>query len=190
MLADERLRDLLAAFASPTPTPAGGSASALASAVGVSLLMMAAGLPRTREGSDEDRRLLTAASVALTSLQHALSDAIDRDADAYARVVSARGQERQPAIAAAIEVLLQVMRWSAEALKVAAVVAARCHRPAWSDVRVGIDLLHAGLAGARSSALANLRDVSDERSVDLVRAEIDRLTEEAAAAIEAAGSEP
>jgi formiminotetrahydrofolate cyclodeaminase len=186
MLADERLRDLLAAFASPTPTPAGGSASALASAVGVSLLMMAASLPRTRAGSDEDRRLLTAASVALTNLQQALSNAVDRDADAYARVVSARGDARRSAIAAVIDVPLQVMRWSSEALQVAAVVAARCHRPASSDVRVGIELLHAGLAGARSTARANLRSVSDTRSVDLVRAEIDRLSEEAGAAIDAA----
>jgi formiminotetrahydrofolate cyclodeaminase len=190
MLADERLRDVLAAFASPTPTPAGGSASALASAVGVSLLLMAARLPKTRAGSDEDRRLLTEAAVALTRLQQALSEAIDRDADAYARLVSARGRARHAAIAAAIDVPLQVMRWSSDALKVAAVVAARCHPPASSDVRVGIDLLHAGLSGARSSALANLPGVSDERSVGLLRAEIDRLSEEAGAAIEAARAEP
>jgi formiminotetrahydrofolate cyclodeaminase len=189
MLADERLRDVLAAFASPTPTPAGGSASALASAVGVSLLMMAAALPKTRGGSDQDRRLLSAASVTLARLQQQLTDAIDRDADAYARVVSARGDRRQPAIAAAIDVPLQVLRWSSEALQVGAVVAARCHRPAVSDVRVGIDLLHAGLAGARSSARANLPSVSDERSVDRTQAEIERLSDEAGAAIEAALAE-
>jgi formiminotetrahydrofolate cyclodeaminase len=186
MLADARLRDVLAAFASPAPTPAGGSASALASAVGVSLLMMAASLPRTRDGSDEDRRLLTAVLPALTSLQQQLSDAIDRDADAYARVVSARGDQRQAAIAAAIDVPLQVMRWSLEALKVAAVVAARCHRPASSDVRVGIELLDAGLTGARSSVRANLGSVGDEQSIELLRAEVARLSDEAGAAVEAA----
>ena len=63
------LRDLLTAFSSPDPTPGGGSASALASAVGASLLMMVAGLAKTRNGSDEDRAALAAASGALASIR-------------------------------------------------------------------------------------------------------------------------
>ena len=57
-----RSRDLLTAFSSADPTPGGGSASALASAVGASLLMMVAGLPKTRAGSDEDRAALASAA--------------------------------------------------------------------------------------------------------------------------------
>ena len=49
-LIDRTLRDLLSAFSAPDPTPGGGSAAALASAVGVSLLMMVAGLAKTRNG--------------------------------------------------------------------------------------------------------------------------------------------
>jgi formiminotetrahydrofolate cyclodeaminase len=181
MLADTPLKAVLDEFASPQPTPAGGSASALASAVGVSLLMMAANLPKTRSGSDEDRRLLTAAGLALTTLQHHLTSAIDSDAEAYAQVVSARGAARQEAIKAATDVPIQVMQWSLEALKAARTVAARCHRPASSDVSVSIDLLRAGFAGARSSARDNLHAVSDARHVEAVRDEIDRLSAEAAA---------
>ena len=183
-LADEPLRDLLAAFASPSPAPAGGSASALASAVGVSLLTMAATLPRTRDGSDEDRQLLTAVSLVLGDLQHRLIDAIDQDAEAYRQVVSSRGAARQDAIAKAIDVPLEVMRLSTEALHAAPVVAARCHRPASSDVRVGVGLVRAGFAGARSSVQANLRGVGDVRYREAVEAEVDRLSNAAGVALD------
>jgi formiminotetrahydrofolate cyclodeaminase len=185
MLADQPLKDVLAAFASAAPTPAGGSASALASALGVSLLMMAATLPRTRSGSGEDRRLLNAASVSLPGLQHQLTDAIDQDAKAYGQVASAHGAALQDAIKGAIDVPLEVMRLSAEALRTAPIVAARCHRAASSDVGVGIDLLRAGFAGARSTAEANLRRVSDEQYLKAVRAEISRLSNEAGVPVEA-----
>src|SRR6185503_15521880 len=88
-LADAPLRDLLAAFSSPDPTPGGGSASALASAVGASLLMMVAGLPKTRTGSDAERAALTAASAALDAIRARLTGAIDADAGAYDQVVAA-----------------------------------------------------------------------------------------------------
>ena len=48
------LPDLLDAFASNEPVPGGGSAAALAGAVGVSLLVMGAGLPKTRTGAPEE----------------------------------------------------------------------------------------------------------------------------------------
>ena len=70
------------AFAAPDPTPGGGSASAVASAIGVSLLTMVAGLPRTRTGSDEDRAALTGAATALTAVQQQLTEAIDLDTTA------------------------------------------------------------------------------------------------------------
>ena len=185
MLADQSLKKVLAAFGSPAPTPAGGSASALASALGVALLMMAATLPRTRSGSDEDRRLLSAAVVPLRGFQQPLTDAIDQDAEAYRQVISARDAALPDAIKGAIDVPLQVMRLSAEALKIAPVVAARCYRAASSDAGVGINLLRAGFAGARSSAEANLRRVSDERYLEAVRAEISRLSTEAGVPVDA-----
>src|SRR3954454_18063645 len=89
MLLDDSVRDLLAAFSSPDPTPGGGSASALAAAVGASLLMMVAGLPKTRTGAAEEREALTASAAGLARLREALMEAIDRDAAAYDEVVAA-----------------------------------------------------------------------------------------------------
>src|SRR4051812_41401769 len=89
MLVDRTVRDLLGSFSAPEPTPGGGSASALASALGVSLLLMVAGLEKTRHGSDDDRAALASASGTLAAIRDELTGAIDADAGAYDRVVSA-----------------------------------------------------------------------------------------------------
>src|ERR1700674_984538 len=89
MLADQSVRDLLAAFSSSAPTPGGGSASALASAIGASLLLMVAALPRTRSGSEEDRSAMAAATAALAGVRDRLTAAIDGDTIAYDQVVAA-----------------------------------------------------------------------------------------------------
>src|SRR5574342_1368552 len=81
--------ELLDAFASNQPVPGGGSAAALAGAVGTSLLIMVAGLPKTRTGAQSERDFLDAAAVRLRPLRLTLTDLIDRDSDAYAGVVSA-----------------------------------------------------------------------------------------------------
>lgn len=186
MLADKPFRELLAAFAAPVPTPAGGAASALASAVGASLLLMAATLPKSRSGSAEEQRRLAQAAAILAPLHGDLMQGVDDDADAYRRLMSAAGATKQDALKAAIEVPVEVLRRSAAALATAPDVAAHCHRAAASDVRVAIELLWAGLTGARSTARANLRRLRDERYVEGVEEEIARLSSEAAAAAEIA----
>jgi formiminotetrahydrofolate cyclodeaminase len=186
MLADKPFRELLAAFAAPVPTPAGGAASALASAVGASLLLMAATLPKSRTGSTEERQRLADAAVILTPLHKQLMQGIDDDADAYRRLMSAQRDAKQDALKTAIEAPVQVVRQSAGALAAAPDVAGHCHRAAASDVRVAIELLWAGLVGARSTARANLRRLDDRRYVERVEEEIARLSIDAAAAAEIA----
>ncbi len=129
-LTDQSIRNLLTAFSSADPTPGGGSASALASAVGASLLMMVAGLPKTRTGSDEDRAALASAASALADIRQTLTGAIDADTAAYDRVVAAykrpkasadeqaaRAAAIQQALRGATDVPLGVLRLSAAALR-------------------------------------------------------------------------
>jgi len=194
-LTDKSVRDLLTAFSPSDPTPGGGSAAALASAVGTSLLLMVAGLPKTRSGSEEDRAALTTASAALADLRTALTGAIDADTAAYDRVVaaykmpkasadeqSARKTAIQQALRAATEVPLGVIRMSAAALDQAAAVAAHGHRAAGSDVGVGVALLRAGLRGARLNVVINIGSIADAGYASAVTAEVVRLSEAAARA--------
>lgn len=189
-LADTPLRGLLAAFSSPDPTPGGGSASALASAVGASLLMMVAGLPKTRTGSDAERADLAAAAAALDAIRARLTGAIDADASAYDQVVAAyklpkgtpddqasRKAAIQQALRAATEVPLEVMRLSAAAIDHAKTIAANGHRAAASDVGVAAALLGAGLRGAALNIEINAGSVSDPAYVEHVRAESARLSD-------------
>jgi formiminotetrahydrofolate cyclodeaminase len=188
MITSKSLREVIAAFASPDPTPGGGSASALASSVGASLLAMVAGLPKTRNQSDDDRTALTFAAGALTGIQHQLTEAIDADSAAYGHVVDAYRQPKatdaeksarkaavERALRQATDVPLGVMRLSVDAIKHAQAVAAHGHRAASSDVGVALALLQAGLEGARLNVRVNLAGISDQAYVDAVTGESERL---------------
>jgi formiminotetrahydrofolate cyclodeaminase len=198
-LIDQSVRDLLAAFSSADPTPGGGSASALASAVGASLLMMVAGLPKTRTGSDDDRAALTAAAGVLVDIRTRLTDAIDEDTAAYDQVgavyklpkastdeQATRTAAIQQALRAATDVPLGVMRLSAAALDEAIAIASHGHRAAASDVGVAVALLRAGARGARLNVEINIGSISDAAYADAVAAETDRVSDTAARAADEA----
>ena len=199
LLVDTSIRDALAAFSAPDPTPGGGSASALASAVGVSLLMMVAGLAKTRNGSDDDRAALANASAALAALRDELTTAIDADAAAYDQVVAAyklpkttaddqqkRTAAIQQALQTATEIPLSVMRLSARGCETAATIAGHGHRAAASDVGAAIALLRAGLHGAGLNVAINLGGLTDAAFADRVRAEAAALADLAAHAADQA----
>ena len=198
-LTDLSTRDLLAAFSSKDPTPGGGSASALASAVGASLLMMVAGLPKTRSGSDEDRAALAAAATALVDIRAGLTSAIDADTAAYDQVVAAYKRPKasadeqaarktaiQVALRAATDVPLGVMRLSASALAQAIAIAAHGHRAAASDVGVAVALLRAGSRGARLNVEINAGSITDAPYTEAVAREMTRVSEDAARAADEA----
>jgi formiminotetrahydrofolate cyclodeaminase len=198
-LIDRSVRDLLTAFSSSDPTPGGGSAAALASAIGASLLMMVAGLPKTRTGSDEERARLTDAGAVLVDLRDRLTEAVDADTAAYDHVVAAykmpkasaeeqstRKAAIQRALREATDVPLGVVRLSAAALAQAVAVAAHGHKPAASDVGVAIALLRAGLRGARLNVEINIGSVTDSEYSSAVTAETYRLADESVRAADEA----
>ncbi len=194
-LTDKSVRDLLTAFSSSDPTPGGGSAAALASAIGASLLMMVAGLPKTRSGSNQDRTALTASATTLADIREQLAEAIDADSVAYDRVIAAykmpkASADEQAARKAAIEralheateVPLGVVRLSAAAIDQAGAVAAHGHRAAASDVGVAIALLRAGLRGARLNIEINVAGLSDADFTAAVATETTRCSDGASRA--------
>jgi len=198
-LMDKSARDLLSAFSSTDPTPGGGSAAALASAVGASLLMMVAGLPKTRTNSPEDRTALERAASRLAILRTQLCDAVDADSAAYDDVMAAyrlpkgTGEEQaarkaaiQRALRSAIEVPLTVMRLSNQVMQHAAEIAAHGHRAASSDVGVAVALLQAGASGARLNIDTNVQSVNDAEYLSGLRSEVAALIGELSSASETA----
>jgi formiminotetrahydrofolate cyclodeaminase len=199
--ADFALIDLLDAFASNEPTPGGGSASALAGALGVSLLLMVAGLSKTRSGSSvpEEATDLAEASARLRPLRDTLLELIDRDSNAYRALIAAfkrptgsdsektaRTAAVQAAMREAIDAPLEIMRECQQALAGAVIVARNGHRPAASDVGVAVELLSAAVRGSAANVDVNLEAITDAHYRDVVRTERDQLAADSAADAERA----
>jgi formiminotetrahydrofolate cyclodeaminase len=193
------LADLLDAFASNDPVPGGGSAAALTGALGVSLLIMVAGLPKTRTGAPEEVADLSRASAKLRPLRESLAGLIDRDADAYQGVVAAyrlpklsneeqarRARAIGDAMLAATETPLDTMRLCQQALEGAAVVAVNGLGSASSDVAVAIELLLTAAKGAAMNVDANLPAINDRARGEQIRLERKELEAESSAAAQRA----
>ena len=188
-LTDKSVTDFLAAVRSPEPTPGGGSTAALAGAMGASLFAMMAGLPKSRATTAEDIARLAAAGARCTALADELKALIDRDSEAYDQVMAAyrlpkgtddekaaRALRIDAALKAAIETPLDVMRACASAIAESEVVQTFGNANASSDVRVGVELLRAGLRGARLNVEINLDALKDRAYADRAAAEAARLT--------------
>jgi len=191
-LVEHSVTDLLAAFRSSSPTPGGGSAAALSGAVGASLLAMVAGLPKSRASNDEDASNLSSARARCTALANELAALIDRDTEAYDLVVgayrrpketdeekAARSAAIQAAMRAAIDAPLSVMRACDGALEQAGTIARLGNPSASSDVQVGVELLGAGLRGAKLNVDINMGSMKDAAYVQHVRSETERLVRQA-----------
>ena len=182
--ADRSVAELLDAFASSEPVPGGGSAAALAGALGTSLLIMVAGMTKTRTGAAHERTSLDAASVRLSPLRATLTSLVDRDSEAYAGVVAAyrlpkgtaaeqsvRRDAIQRAMRAATETPLETMRACQHALADAVVVAGSGARNASSDAGVAIELLGAALRGAALNVDTNIGTLTDRAVAERMRQE-------------------
>ena len=180
--------DLLDAFASNEPIPGGGSAAALAGSLGVSLLLMAAGLSKTRTMAPEEAVDLAEASSRLRPLRESLIELVDRDSEAYRAVMAAlklpkqtdvekaaRREAIQAGMREATDVPLEVMRACQQALVGAVIVARNAYRLAASDVGMGVELVAAALRGCAMSIDGNLAGLSDATYVERARTERQQL---------------
>jgi len=186
--------DLMDAFASTDAVPGGGSAAALAGATGASLLLMVAGLPKTKSGAPEETADLAEAASRLHPLRDSLLELVDRDSDAYSQVMEAfrlpkstdeekeaRKQAIERATRLATEAPLNTMRACQQALRGAVVVARNGNRRTTSDIGVGVELLRAALRGARLNVEIHLSSLDDAAYAARVRTELEQLERDAAA---------
>ena len=197
--ADLTISAFLDALGSTEPTPGGGTAAAVSGAMGTSLLMMVAGLQKTRGDADAERVQLSEARAALTSVRDRLLTLADTDTDAYNQVISAyrlpkttdeekaaRKQSVQQGMRAATEAPLDILRTTVEAVKHGRIVGQYGNPSAASDVRVALELLEAAAAGAAANVEINLASLEDDTfkkaSASAVVELSNRLNEDIAAA--------
>jgi formiminotetrahydrofolate cyclodeaminase len=197
--ADQTISAFNDALASSDPTPGGGTASAVAGAMGVSLLMMVAGLQKTRGNNDHERATLAEARAALTSVRDRLLTLADTDTEAYNTFIAAmrlpkstdaekatRKQAMQQGTRAATEAPLDILRTVVEGIAYGKRIAQFGNPSASSDVRVAIELLEAAASGAAANVEINLTGIEDEafrKSAASTMIELSNtLTEHAAAA--------
>jgi formiminotetrahydrofolate cyclodeaminase len=191
--------EFLDALASPAPTPGGGTASAIAGAMGASLLMMVAGLAKSRNNTQDERDVLRQAGDVVADLRARMLSLADADSAAFDEVMAAfklpKGtDEEKAARAAAIqrgyrgatEVPLDTLRIVTSALVQAETVAAFGNRSATSDVGVAIGLLDAAAAGATANVQINLGSLKDQASVERFAKDVEQLTAAAAKSAAAA----
>jgi methenyltetrahydrofolate cyclohydrolase len=188
---DLQVSAFLDALASPDPTPGGGTAAAIAGAMGAALLMMVAGLAKSRTGAEQERVALAEARATLSSVRDRLSALADADSEAYNQVVeayrlpkqteadkSARQAAVQLALTAATTAPLDTLRAAREAMRLAHVVAEHGNPNAASDVGVAIGLVQAAADGAVANVRINIEGLRDEAFKQSATADIDGLSEE------------
>ena len=188
-----RVDEFLSALASPSPTPGGGTAAAIAGAMGTALLMMVAGLEKTKSNTADEKAALMAAAGGLKPIRARLMLLADDDAASFDGVMAAyrlpkgsdeekaaRTRAIQAALRGATEIPLETLRACANALEHGRVVAAHGNQSAESDVGVGIGLLKAAANGAAANVRSNLGGLKDEAFKTATEAETARLLEPAA----------
>ena len=179
---------LLAALASPEPTPGGGTAAAIAGAMGTSVLVMVAGLAKTKNNTDDEKAALATARATIEPITARLTALADQDAASFDAVMAAyrlpkasdeekaaRTKAIQSALRGATEIPLETLRACAAALEHARVVADYGNRAADSDTGVAIGLLRAAAAGAAANVRINLGGLKDEGFKAATEAETARL---------------
>ena len=170
--------ELLDRFASSAPLPGGGSAAALTGALGVSLLLMVAGMAKTRTGAPQESADLTVVAERLRPLRDTLTALIDDDSIAYQAVMTAYRLPRQSddelttrrraiesAMQGATAMPLRTMRACQEALRHATAIVRFGNPNAVTDAAVGMRLLLAALESAAMNVEVNLPGVKDAEFV-------------------------
>jgi methenyltetrahydrofolate cyclohydrolase len=197
--ADLTVSAFLDALGSPDPTPGGGTASAIGGGMGVCLLMMVAGLAKSKTNVDQERAALREARATLALSRDRFLALADTDSDAFNQVMAAfrlskatdedkaaRKQSIQAAFRVATDAPLETLRTAAAAMTQARTVATYGNRSAVSDVRVAIELLEAAAAGATANVEINIVSLDDEAYRKSAASEVleltNRLVEDAAAA--------
>lgn len=186
---DMTIREFLDQLASPSPSPSGGSAAALAGALGAALVAMVSRLTTGKRNYEEVSAELAALVPRAEEKRRVLLELIDKDAEAYDRVISgyrlpkdtdeqkgARAIAVQLALKDAAEVPFQIAAACAAILDMVLPVAAKGNKNAESDAGAAALLAEAALRAAAMNVEINLSLIKDDAYVQSLRARLEPLT--------------
>jgi len=173
-LIDMTVKDYLDLLKSDAPAPGGGSVSALTGAQGLALMLMVADLTLTKEKYLDEHDLCQKVKEEGLPIYKSLSQAIDKDTDAYNMVFSAyklpketdeekaaRSKAIREANLVATQVPFDVMSQSYKGLKLVSKLVNHSNSNAASDLGVAASCLETAVKGAWLNVSINLPGVKD-----------------------------
>ncbi len=192
MLAALSIKEYLAKTASGDPLPGGGSSAALNAALGAALTEMVANLTIGRKGFEAVDADMRSAAQKAAALRVKLTLDIDRDSDAYTRVLAAfklpkktesqradRAKAVQDAFKQAALVPLGVARDGLAVMEIGRAVIAKGNPNAASDGAAGVLAARMAVRAAVYNVRINLISIRDETFAAELRRDAARLDAEA-----------
>lgn len=188
MLTEQRMTQFLDELSSNSPAPGGGSVAALAGALGSALTTMVCSLTVGKKKYEAVEAELRKISEQSDILRARFTELIDKDTDAFTKVVEAtnlpKENDQQKALrSAAIQAAtkeaallpLTVMRHCIDALALTKIVAEKGNPNAISDAGVSALMLQAACDGAALNVRINLATIKDVEFVGWTSKEAESL---------------
>jgi formiminotetrahydrofolate cyclodeaminase len=146
------LQEYLDALSQRAPVPGGGSAAALTAATGAALISMVAQYSLGKNPSKSVENKIKAILKQSEEIRRQFLELVDRDAEAYLKVVKVRSrsiQIRKRAAKAASDVPLKVCRLCHKAVELTPYLVENGNRYLISDAEAAVELLLAAFNAAR-----------------------------------------
>ena len=189
-LINRTVRAFVNELSTDSPAPGGGSVAALAGALGSALASMVANLTVGKKGYEEVNDEMKGVAVKAQELKDFFLTAVDRDTEAFNRVMDAMGMPKktdeqkqarnatiQKATKGAVIVPLDVLKKSLEALELSRVVAEKGNVNSVSDAGVAALSIRGAAEGAALNVKINLGSIEDKEFVDQTRGETEEVLE-------------
>jgi methenyltetrahydrofolate cyclohydrolase len=186
---DLKVSEFLDALASKDAVPGGGSGAALGGALGAALVSMVCHLTIGKKGYEASWEPLTDVLERAEALRSGITELLEADTQAYAKVMEAyrmpRGTdeakaEREEAMQAALrhaaEVPLEIAESCSQVVDLALPAAEMGNRWAVSDAGVGALLAEAAMHAALLNVEINLASIDDSAYVQTIRERIAAMT--------------
>lgn len=181
-LVDMTLRGFVDELSMDSPAPGGGSVAALCGALSAALSAMVANLTVGKKGYEAVHGAMVETAVEAQALKDTLLEAVDRDTQAFNKVMEAfrlpkttpeQAEEKDRAVEAANKeatlVPLQVLEKAVEAVRLAGTAAAKGNKNSISDAGVAGLAGQAAGEGAFDNVLINLGGIKDAKFTERVK---------------------